>query len=906
MRRLPIIIAVCLLAQHIAPTLASAAEFFAQFNCNGKKLGNFLVYDQDKDVMLSADAMRALKVPVVDDIPITTLNQYGEMTWDQAEQMLTLRSKIVCISTGTSPASSSTAPLIPSKKWDLKSFDYQVFGGLGNQGGSYQASGTGTGKVFGLDVDLSLYTNSRASGTINWHDEDNSYVKDVKVGSVPISGIDRGIGLTNESNTRYQSSFGTEQVVVNYPVGTKIDIYQGTAFIASQTTNTPQFIINLPLTYGTSSFLLRAFLPTGEVKEETITRDVNSYLTQFGKFTYNLSGGWNKSDTMVSSGRVNYGLMNNLSVYADADTEQAGAGIYFSPVDSWVLNGHYSTKNWTGSSFYNNQTYGAFSINYNETDTVATTTSILAPKLPFNPVIVYTGTTVRDSSTKTVSARNSFSLFNLYVSPRFEYTRNSSKGSPNNDRWAAGAQVIWNAPKEITVRADGLYNSSPNSSYSTFDVDIEKRWFGMGSTTMKNHIISQDGKTQLTSTDLDMQLYNFKYMGVTAGFSHNWQTSDNSATVSLTGSITRVGASSSPQANTATINIRTYLDKSNTGHYVPGVDELIPALIKIDGRDMENNTGNYVAWSMTPYIPYLISVEPDLDSEPTSFDYKIIPTRGELAQVDIPYKAIKEIEGRVSSKKSNQLVEIALKDGSVKKLYSGFDGYWSTRLRADLVPDVVVVKDSSAPAAGSVVAKAGGVGVPAVDAKALTGKAGEVKAPAVVGAVGKVAGKEKATSKDTVGAVVGESKALPGKAATAGDVKAGAVDAKAVAGKVPGAGEVKAVDTKAPVVDAKAVTGKIGDVKTPAAGAIGASSEKKDLSVELPVEAPKKKVSSRSAGTAKKKDGVLTNGDVWATLAALASVDYEIDPLFYTGGLIKQEAKPFLFTSEYPKIFPKF
>ena len=74
--------------------------------------------------------------------------------------------------------------------------------------------------------------------------------------------------------------------------------------------------------------------------------------------------------------------------------------------------------------------------------------------------------------------------------------------------------------------------------------------------------------------------------------------------------------------------------------------------------------------------------------------------------MEIPFKLIRTVDGRVKSGKSNELVELKLSDGSVKKIYSGYEGYWSTRIRESLVPAATSEKAAvpTAPVASAIAA----------------------------------------------------------------------------------------------------------------------------------------------------------------------------------------------------------
>ena len=390
MRRLALCIAVIL-----AASAAQASEFYADFSVNRKRVGSFVVYEKGESLMIEGAAIRALKLPCVEDMPLEILSKYGEYRWDQENQTVTLKTNKLGVLNASATESLPKLDVEPLKIPDfgVKALDYQLYSMIGSSGSDQQATFTGTARAFGLDLDLSLYTQERAGGTVNWHNEDNNYARDVKVGSIPTSGIDRGIAITNETSDRYQSGFGVEQIQTDYPIGTKIDIYQNSSqYIGSVTTDKPQYIANLPLSYGSSSYLLRAFLPTGQMVEKEVVRNIDSYMTKTGQFAYNIAGGVDRANTGSYQARLSYGLNTKLTLLADADKSQTGAGLNVAiptwrPNTDWIIKSHAGTAGYNLSSFINDETLGAYSLNYSRALNITAMTAIIAPKLAYSPAL---------------------------------------------------------------------------------------------------------------------------------------------------------------------------------------------------------------------------------------------------------------------------------------------------------------------------------------------------------------------------------------------------------------------------------------------------------------------------------------------------------------------------------------
>ena len=671
-------------------TPAFSGEFLANVSLNNKKIGNFIIYDRDNKQYIEASALRALKINsnITEDEPLTYFNQFGNTTydWDQAENNLIIKSNELGLIAEKASIGIDT-PSIANRKNDIKSLDYQFYSAFGSSVPTKQYSFTGTGRAFDLDLDFNYYSQSRPSGDINWHNEKNDYVKDVKIGAVPLNGIDRGFSATNEGNTRFQSSFGVEQIEVNYPIGTKIDVYNGETYLKTYDTDKPQFIISLPVNYGNTTYKLVTVTPSGERKEQLIVRSIDSFMTKTGNFTYNIGAGVNRLDDFLYSGKFNYGLNSKLSLFTEVDQYQVNGGAFYSPIANWMLSGKAGTKGFSGNSIYNNQSLGVFSGSVSSTKNITQINAIVVPKVLFSPVLSYVETIMPNSDAKTIGIRTGFSFFEkLYVSPRFEYAQNKNGDNVTHSE-AVGLQSIFHAKHEITFRTDALYTQSMTGGLANMNVELEKRFGTFASVSTKTNLNLNAGKLNVDSTDLNLQFFGNKYVSVSAGINHNWQTNDNTATFSLTGSLTRIGATNTQQAQSGTMLIRTYVDKSGEGHYVPGVDTLIPAVLRVDGRLIEHN-GEYIAYSLTPYIPYAVQVEPEVDVEPLIMDFKMVPTRGEVSTLEIAYKVVSECSGRLANHLSNQLIELKLADGTIKKVYTSYDGFWETRVREDLTPNI--------------------------------------------------------------------------------------------------------------------------------------------------------------------------------------------------------------------------
>lgn len=698
MRRLALCIAVIL-----AANAAQASEFYADFSVNRKRVGSFVVYEKSESLMIEGAAIRALKLPCVEDMPLETLAKYGEYRWDQENQVINLKTNKLGILNASANEALPKLDVEPLKipNFGVKALDYQLYSMIGSSGSDQQATFTGTARAFGLDLDLSLYTQERAGGTANWHNEANNYVRDVKVGSIPTSGIDRGVAVTNETSDRYQSGFGVEQIQTDYPIGTKIDIYQNISqYIGSVTTDKPQYVVSLPLSYGSSSYLLRAFLPTGQMIEREVIRNIDSYMTKTGQFSYNVAAGVDRTNVESHLARISYGLNNKLTLFADTDKSQTGAGVNVSiPTGradtDWVVKGHGGTTGYNLSSFVNDKFLGAFSLNYSRANNIKAMTAIVAPKLAFSPALTIVNTIMVGSTTTAAVLRGSTSFKGVSLTPRLEFTETKTVSNVTDSR-GIGAVAIASLPMGFVLRADALWTKTAFNSSGSYELDIDRRFESFGSMSLKNKFTSQQTRFEAGSSELDLQIQGWKYATLMTTFTHGWQDHSNVATVSLTGSLTTAGVASSPQAQMASIQIRTYIDNSGKGRFIAGIDELIKADLTINGREVEN-TGEYVMHSLMPYSVYDISVGSKVDCEPVEANYKVTTVRGEVAVVDVPYKRVFTFDGRTDNQKGNELVELLLKDGTYKQIYSGDGGYWSTRIREDLAPAVFEVRKIATP-----------------------------------------------------------------------------------------------------------------------------------------------------------------------------------------------------------------
>lgn len=188
--RILLVITILLLA-----CFAEASEYLVSFQINYRNAGNYIVYEKDGQLYAEQALFKNLNIPVKEDTPLTVLEKHGKIEFNRERQTL--------VFIPNNPNLFRERQLKGNQKPDLvikhensiedfnllrlpftfKGIDYQI-GYLWNKDSRLDYQVTGTGRIWNFDTDLRLYSRDKGNFSLQWHDKENKYLRDIQLGYI--------------------------------------------------------------------------------------------------------------------------------------------------------------------------------------------------------------------------------------------------------------------------------------------------------------------------------------------------------------------------------------------------------------------------------------------------------------------------------------------------------------------------------------------------------------------------------------------------------------------------------------------------------------------------------------------------------------------------------------------------
>lgn len=623
-----------------SPTRAD--NYLMKFVVNGQNKGEYLVSREVDSAIAEPGLWHAAGVNTTASLPLERLNNLGHAKIVWSEQTIYFYPRKNAAKARKVKPEVTIEPNVSNL--DIKSFDYFL---------TYQSKGdisgsiTGTGRVADLDVDVRAGLGGQESYfSSQWHDEENSNVKDIEVGRVQRYGLD-GFSLTNESSLA-TGSFSNDQIELYWPVGTRVDVYRDGTYLQSLVLDSEPFSYKIELDYSNNQYKFDAVLPDGTTDTKTVERAISGRLAPVGGLNYQVALG--KSPTTDESkliGRLSYGMTSELSLFAGQDEQERQ---YFSAL--------YSSDNfsfepaWYGSSGYalsgswqddDLSIFGQLS----DLDNYQLRSVSVSSRSLFQPTIQHSSrthdgyetqeTTLRTYHSTRIEALNtSISLSPYYSNRLINGVSSNIFGGRMLASMAEGWQVLASYERE-NKDLDSIRN------IERFSGEVSKR-FGLGRITYRytasNFGHGWEGQQQSLRGDL----WSWKFATLSASFNHS-PSAGNNITLSISGSFGRTGFSRTPQRSQATLVLSTCRDLNADGICQEDEPEVKGVTASFDGRQVRTPA---VIDSLTPYRRYDIEVSGDFGLSP---QYKYIQSgrlvRGGINYLRLPLSEVREIEGQL-------------------------------------------------------------------------------------------------------------------------------------------------------------------------------------------------------------------------------------------------------------------
>ncbi|PCE68576.1 hypothetical protein [Salinivibrio sp. YCSC6] len=623
-----------------SPTRAD--DYLMKFVVNGQNKGEYLVSREVDSAIAEPGLWHAAGVNTKEQLPLERLNNLGHAKIVWSEQTIYFYPRNNVAKARKVKPEVTIEPEVSNL--DAKSFDYFL---------TYQSKGdisgsiTGTGRVGNLDVDIRAGLGGQESYfSSQWHDEENSNVKDIEVGRVQRYGLD-GFSLTNESRLA-TGSFSNDQIELYWPVGTRVDVYRDGTYLQSLVLDSEPFSYKIELDYSNNLYKFDAVLPDGTTDTKTVERAISGRLAPVGGFNYQAALG--KSPTTDESkliGRLSYGVTNELSLFAGQDEQERQ---YFSALysrdDFSIEPAWYGSSGYALSGSWQDDNLAIFG-KLSDLDNYQLRSVSVSSRSLFQPTIQYSSRTHGGYETQETTLRT-------YHSPRLETLNTSISLSPYySNRLANGVRSnIFGGRMLASMEAGwqvlAFYEHESKDingirDIERFNGEISKR-FSLGSLTYRYTASNFGHGWEGQQQGLRADLWNWKFATLSASFNHS-PSAGNNITLSISGSFGRTGFQRTPQRGQATLMLSTCRDLNADGICQEDEPDVKGVVASVDGRQVKTPA---IVDSLTPYRRYNIEVSGDFGLSPR---YKSIQSdqlvRGGINHLRLPLSEVREIEGQL-------------------------------------------------------------------------------------------------------------------------------------------------------------------------------------------------------------------------------------------------------------------
>ncbi|EGR4374084.1 hypothetical protein DDM70_17100 [Vibrio cholerae] len=623
-----------------SPTRAD--DYLMKFVLNGQSKGDYLVSREVDSAIAEPGLWRAAGVNTKEQLPLERLHNLGHAKIVWSEQTIYFYPRNNVAKARKVKPEVTIEPDISNL--DAKSFDYFL---------TYQSKGdisgsiTGTGRVGNLDVDIRAGLGGQESYfSSQWHDEENSNVKDIEVGRVQRYGLD-GFSLTNESSLA-TGSFSNDQIELYWPVGTRVDVYRDGTYLQSLVLDSEPFSYKIELDYSNNLYKFDAVLPDGTTDTKTVERAISGRLAPVGGFNYQAALG--KSPTTDESkliGRLSYGVTNELSLLAGQDEQERQ---YFSALysrdDFSIEPAWYGSSGYALSGSWQDDNLAIFG-KLSDLDNYQLRFVSVSSRSLFQPTIQYSSRTHGGYETQETTLRTYHSTrletLNTSISLSPYYSNRLANGVRSNifgGRMLASMEAGWQV---LAFYEHESKDINGIRDIERFNGEISKR-FSLGRLTYRYTASNFGHGWEGQQQGLRADLWNWKFATLSASFNHS-PSAGNNITLSISGSFGRTGFSRTPQRNQAQLELSTCEDLNLNGICEPSEPEVEGIKATVAGREVVTPA---IIGSLTPYQSYTIQVGSGFNLSPR---YKAVEStrliRGGVNRLRLPLTEIREVEGQL-------------------------------------------------------------------------------------------------------------------------------------------------------------------------------------------------------------------------------------------------------------------
>ncbi len=671
---------------------ALADDYLMSFVVNGENKGEFIVSKNGEYVTAESSLWQVVGVNTNEALPLERLRGLGTVKTIWSSQLIYFYPDKIDNETATIEPEVIIKP--SASTLTAKSFDYFLTH-HSNSDDWISGSIIGTGRAGEFDLDIRAGVGSQESFfSAQWHDESNSYVRDIELGRVQRHGLD-GVGLNNERSLA-AGTFATDQVELFWPVDTRVDVYRNGTYIESVTIDSEPYPYKIEMSYANNKYEFRAILPDGRIDKRAVERAISGRLTPVGKLNYRVAAGQEpNSDSDKLIGYLSYGVTPEISFFAGQNEEETPF------LSSLIVRNNlsfestwYGSAGWSADGNWQNDSISLVG-RVSDINNYQQQSFILSYQNAFRPSIQYNSRQQNNISVTKTSLRTYHHAYlsqlrtSIAISPYYAiHEHNGINSDVIGGRLLANIPTGWQA---VAAYQEENRDTSGIDAIHRFEGELSKR-FPIGRLTYRHSSIDYGYGWTTQQKVLRADIWQWEHATISLAASRS-TSGDDSFSLSISGTFGRNGFGRIPQQNRATLDLSTCRDVNADGVCQDNEPEVTGITVRLGDHMVVTPA---IIDSLTPYRQYKVQLSEDFGLSPR---YKVIEsgplTRGGINHLRLPLSEVREVEGQLE-KDGIRVALVDKKTGSViGEQTTEFGGWYLFYAPSHLDVDVVEKSSSS-------------------------------------------------------------------------------------------------------------------------------------------------------------------------------------------------------------------
>lgn len=673
---------ICLI---LITTTAYSSEYLVDVYLQNKKLGLFFLYEIDNTLYAEQRLFNELGFPVQSDEKLDKLRDIAKVAFDRSKQTLhieftdtTFFSKDRRQTESVVLYHDTTPPL-----FDWKSIDYS-FNYTLNSRDYFSYYLRATGNVRDYDWDLYLYPRKSVVSMEKYSNGVN-----IKLGYIPERNF-HGFLFSNEHQTYEQ--FSTEYVQFDIPLQSILDVFRNNEYL--YTTVYQGGYLELPLMYGENNFKIVARTTDAKVLTFHLSRSVYSLLLPPGQVKYTASAGFDDEGKLKYYGRFGLGVSDQASMYSTVTDKERKLSLLLSitglkTVLDVSANFNETYKQGISLSVISQHLNVLYDL-YRKREFV--NAFLFIPVHPFYITLSHYDSKQRDiHSHVTTDKVTVFTNYkNLYIS---SYVGLKSDNTGKYTIYGIRGTCNINSTKLSAEYSAEHIKTGKDKSTLQFLVSQYLDSFGELRISQSYDKYTYES-LKLTTTKAQINITKLSLANIYVSIEYNHRMHEWVFQAGIQGSFTKQGFTNQHLAGNSIVCFIPYIDR-NFNKTKDADEDTLDVDIEVKNYKTVRASKYYTpCLELTNTEPVVVTFHDFFDASPAHRTVSVLPQRGRVVNVYMPYVEFEELEGNLGRDGVVVLAVNKITGERIARATTRLGGWYLLRIQKNLIKQIDIITSS--------------------------------------------------------------------------------------------------------------------------------------------------------------------------------------------------------------------